>query len=59
MRGAEWWSDHRLLRSKINIQLAQKKKRAQDKPMRNLNVGHLEHDNSALEENNTEALRSF
>lgn len=59
MRGAEWWSDHRLLRSKINIQLAQKKKRAQDKPMRKLNVGHLEHDNSALEENNTKALCSF
>ena len=36
MRGADYWSDHRLVRSKMNIQLALKKKTARDKPLRRL-----------------------
>ena len=39
MRGATCWSDHRLIRSKMCIQLAKKKNPARPKPPKKLNVG--------------------
>ncbi|XP_076447193.1 uncharacterized protein LOC143284443 [Babylonia areolata] len=41
MRGAVCWSDHRLVRSKMNIRLARKLQPARQKPPRKLNIHRL------------------
>lgn len=41
MRGADCWSDHRILWSKMNIWIAWKKKMARDKPLWKLNISQL------------------
>ena len=69
MRGAGCWSDHSLVRSKMNIQLAWKKKTAKDKPLRKLipnkealklslleSLSNIKQENDGLEE---EEWRSF
>ncbi|XP_069992338.1 craniofacial development protein 2-like [Penaeus vannamei] len=56
MRGAECRSAHRLLRSKMNIQLALKKKTARDKPLRKLNIAQLIPNKEALQQSLQESL---
>ena len=56
MRGADCWSDHHLVRSKINIQLALKKKTARDKPLRKLNIAWLIPNQEALKRSLQESL---
>jgi len=56
MRGAECWSDHRLLRTKINIQLAWKKKTARDKPLWKLNITRLIPNKETLQQSLQESL---
>ena len=56
MRGAECWSDHRLIRSKMNLQLAKKKQPARVKPPRKFNVSLLPAASVILQQKLTEAL---
>ncbi|XP_046855999.1 craniofacial development protein 2-like [Xenia sp. Carnegie-2017] len=50
MRGADYWSDHHLLRSKMNIQLARNNKSAREKPLRKLNVARIPPNKEELQE---------
>ena len=59
MRGADCWSDHRLLRSKMNIQLARKKKTARIKPFRKLNIARLTPNMEALQRSLQESLSNI
>ncbi len=56
MRGAECWSDHRLIRSKMNLQLADKKQPARVKPPRKLNISLLPAASVIFQQKLTEAL---
>ena len=59
MRGADCWSDHRLLRSKMNLQLALKKKTARSKPLRKLNITRISPNMETLKQNLHEALSNI
>ena len=59
MRGADCWSDHRLVRSKMNIQLAWKKKTTRDKPLRKLNIARLIPNKEALQRSLQESLSNI
>ena len=59
MRGADCWSDHRLVRSKMNIQLAWKKTTARDKPLRKLNIARLIPNKEALQRSLQESLSNI
>ena len=59
MRGADCWSDHRLLRSKMNLQLALKKKTARSKPLRKLNIARISSNMETLKQNLQESLSNI
>jgi hypothetical protein len=59
MRGADCWSDHRLLRSKMNLQLTLKKKSAQSKPLRKLKIARISPNMETLKQNLHEALSNI
>ena len=56
MRSADCWSDHRLLRSKMNIQLARKNKPARGKPLRKLNTACIPTNREEMQAKVEEAL---
>ena len=59
MRGADCWSDHRLLRSKMNIQLARKNKSARGKPLRKLNITCIPSNREEMQAKIEEALEDI
>ncbi|XP_078593825.1 uncharacterized protein LOC144871797 [Branchiostoma floridae x Branchiostoma japonicum] len=59
MRGADCWSDHRLIRSKMSINIALKRNTARDKPPQKLNIARLNTHKEALQQSLQNSLSNI
>ena len=59
MRGADCWSDHRLIRSKMNINIALKRNTAREKPPQKLNIARLNTHKEALQQSLQNSLSNI